>query len=257
MVKILKLVFIAGFIGLFSGALSSAFLYLLSLVTEIRTSNQHLIWGLPVLGLLLSFVMKRIPTHINQGVPYLIQELDNEKAPVSPWMAPFVFISSLGTHLFGGSAGREGVGVIMGASIAHVLPKFGSHFQNLRKFLLYGGIAAGFSSIFGTPLAAIVFAFELHAFRHIKRVDLLVCTTLASFSAFLISHLLGPTHQHFAVSLQINEVLPYILIAGFISGGGAHIFYWSYKAYSALISKLLPHLTMRLTLGALLISTLV
>jgi H+/Cl- antiporter ClcA len=257
MSKILKIIFIAAFIGLVSGALSSSFLHLLTRVTEIRHASPQFIWGLPLFGLIFSFVIKKVPHHINQGVPYILEELDNHKAHVSPWMAPFIFLSSIGTHLFGGSAGREGVGVIMGASAAHMLPRLSSHFQNVRKFLIFGGIAAGFSSIFGTPLAAIVFAFELHSFKHFKEIDLLTCTTLASFAALVVPYFFGPLHQHFEVSLNLNEVIPYILIVGIVSGIGANLFYWGFKGYTRFVSFLFPHLSTKLAVGGLMVSALV
>lgn len=242
------------FIGLLSGALSSAFLHALNFVTDLRLTHPELIWGLPFFGLILSFVIMKIPHHINQGVPYIIQEADHPQAKVSPWMTPFIFLSSLGTHLFGGSAGREGVGVIMGASIAHVLP---SGSKPSRELLIYGGMAAGFSSIFGTPMAAIVFSFELFGFREIKRWDLLLYTSLASLSAFFVSLYLGPDHQEYHVSLNLSEVLPYVLICGVISGIGGQLFYWGLKGYTKLISSLFPRLPMKLFFGGLMISVLV
>ncbi len=257
MSKIFKILFIATFIGFISGFLSSSFLHLLNKVTEIRQALPYLIWGLPLFGLMFSYIIKRIPHHINQGIPYFLEKFDNDKAHVSPWMAPYIFLSSLGTHLFGGSAGREGVGVIMGTSAAHLLPGLSFHFQNQRKFLIYGGIAAGFSSIFSTPLTAIVFAFELHAFKHIKEIDLLICTTLASLIALVVPYFFGPHHQHFLVSLNMNEIVPYILIAGLVSGLGANIFYWGFREYTRLVSSLFPSLPVKLAVGGLFVSILV
>jgi H+/Cl- antiporter ClcA len=253
----LKILFIPVFIGLTSGCLSSAFLYLLNEVTLLREKNPFLLYLLPLFGFLFSWVIRKIPHHINQGVPYILEELNNEKAKVSPWMAPFIFFSSLGTHLFGGSAGREGVGVIMGASAAHLLPKLNRSFENLRPYLIYGGMAAGFSSIFGTPLAAIIFSFELHSFKDLKDYKLLVCTILSSFIAFATSNYLGPSHQLFQVLFSWSEVIPYILLSGIISGFGAHFFYWGYKGYTRLISYLFPRLEIKLGLGSFFICFLV
>ena len=217
MSKISNVIIISIFVGTISGALSSLFLHSLSIMTSVRQSYPILIWGLPVFGLLFGLLIKKIPHHVNQGVPYILEELENEHAHVSPWMAPFIFMASLGTHLFGGSAGREGVGVIMGASAAHLMPKMRESYKEMRPFLIYSGIAAGFSSIFGTPLAAILFAFELHAFKHIKKAELVVCTTLASFIALLIPHLFGPTHQQFEVSFLFQGDLFFDVLIAAIS----------------------------------------
>lgn len=255
--KSFKLALIVLFIGIVSGALSSAFLHLLNVVTVFRENHSYLIFGLPLFGLAFALILKWIPHHINQGVPYILQELENEKATVSPWMAPFIFLSSLGTHLFGGSAGREGVGVIMGASAAHILPVFRSDLSNLRRYFIYAGISAGFSSIFGTPIAAIVFALELFGFKHIKHLDILFCTAIASLAGLIIPYYFGPAHHNFIVQAQLEEFIPYLLIAGVISGLGAHFFYWGYKGYTKLISHLFPHLMAKLGMGCLFISLLV
>lgn len=246
------------FIGMASAFFSSLFLYLLVHTSAFRLAHPGLIWGLPAFGLLFALVLKKIPHHINQGVPYILEEIENDEAKVSTWMAPFILLSSLGTHLFGGSAGREGVGVIMGASVAHYLPKFHQSFSQMRPFLIYGGIAAGFSSIFGTPLTAIIFAFELNAFKHWMKLELIICAVISAFSALIIQNILGPSHQHFQVSFDFNkELLFYVIIVIFSSGIGANAFYWGLKGYTKFISSLFPQLVHKLFMGGLLISCLV
>lgn len=258
MSKMIKIISVSLFVGTISGTLSSFFLYSLNEVTHIRQNYPYLIWGLPLFGFLFALLIKKIPHHINQGVPYILEELENGKAQVSPWMVPFIFISSLGTHLFGGSAGREGVGVIMGASAAHLLPRLRETYKEMRPFLIYSGIAAGFSSIFGTPIAAILFSFELHAFKDLRKMDLMICTIFASFVALLIPHLLGPGHQSFEVSFLLEgDLFYYVLIASITSGLGAQFFYWGLKGYTQLISSLFPRIEMKLLLGGLFISLLV
>lgn len=258
MSKFLKIIFISVFIGLVSGLLSSLFLLSLSAVTSIRSTHPLLIWGLPVFGLFFGLFIKKIPHHINQGVPYILSELENPEAKVSVWMTPFIFLSSLGTHLFGGSAGREGVGVIMGASAAHLLPKFKKEFQEWRAFLIYAGGASGFAAIFGTPFAAILFAFELHNFKNIKRWDLLLSTTLSSVIAFFIPDFMGVIHQQFTVGLEWNfNILAYVLLGSLAAGLGGQFFYWGLKGYTQLISRLFPRIEWKLMVGGLLISFLV
>lgn len=258
MSKISKIILIAIFVGLLSGALSSLFLHSLDWVTSIRIKHPVLIWGLPFWGLFLGAMIKRIPHHINQGVPYILHELENPKANVSPWMTPFIFIASLGSHIFGGSVGREGVGVIMGASSAHLFSAVRLPYEEMRPVLIYSGIAAGFSSIFGTPIAAILFAFELHKYKHLKSRKIFVCTAVASFVAFYISRYLAPSHMNFNVDYEMtSDIFFYLLIATLTSGIGGLIFYWSLKSYTKFISKIFPHIELKLFMGGLLVSTVV
>lgn len=254
----IKILFASVITGILASLWSSAFLYSLEWVTELRQLYPVMIWGLPVFGFLFALIVKKIPHHINQGVPYILEELENPTAHVSPWMAPFIFLSSLGTHLFGGSAGREGVGVVMGASLSHLIPDIRPAYKELRPFLIYSGIAAGFSSIFGTPLTAIIFSFELHQFKDRRKYLLVVAVTISSFSALVISHFLGPTHHHLHAQFPLDtRIIFYLLIAILTSAFGGQFFYWGLKAYTKLISKLVPHLEWKMFFGGLAVSILV
>lgn len=253
-----KLIILFIAIGLIAGFCSTTFLLSLDWVTNIRSNYHDLIWGLPIFGFIFGIVLKKLPHHIHQGVPYLIQELDNPKTKVSAWMTPFIFLSSVGTHLFGGSAGREGVGVIMGASSAHLFSKFFPSYQEIKPYLFYSGIAAGFSSIFGTPIAGIVFAFEIHHFKDIKNYFLILAAIVSSFTALIIPHLFHVSHSNYIVDFNFtSELVFYILIASITSGIGAHLFYWGLKGYTKLISKIIPSVEYKLFFGGFLISILV
>jgi H+/Cl- antiporter ClcA len=258
MSQILKLVILSLFVGIMSGALSSAFMHSLNFVTDLRLTHPLLIFGLPFYGFALGLLIKKIPHHINQGVPYIIQEIDNPDKKVSILTAPYIFLTALGTHLFGGSAGREGVGVLMGASIAHVLPTIHPIFKKIRGHLIYTGIAAGFSSIFGTPLAAMVFAFELHKFKEMKKLDLLFSTLFASLIADQVFHFLGPNHQKFEVTFNWDfHTTAASVVTGLVSGAGALLFFYGMKHFTHFISKLIPSIKWKLLTGGALVTSII
>jgi H+/Cl- antiporter ClcA len=257
MSKFIKHFFLFLYIGLVSGVLSSLFLYTLQAVTMFRSENPILIFGLPVFGFIFGILLKHIPSYINQGVPYIINEIDNEKEKVSILTAPFIFIASICTHLFGGSAGREGVGVLMGASAAHVLPKAHPTFQQMRTYLIYGGVAAGFASIFGTPLAGIVFAFELHWFKEIKKFDLIFTTVFSAVVAYFVNQYLGPEHVRFTVKISWDFFLIIsVILISLISAVGGLIFYFGMKgAHHALAHIRRPE--WKLFIGGFLICSII
>ena len=257
MSKIIKYFILFIYVGTISGILSSLFLYALELVTTIRVNHPQLIFGLPFFGFCFGLILKRLPKDINQGVPYIIQEIDNENHKVSVLTAPFIFLSSIATHLFGGSAGREGVGVLMGASAAHLLPKTHKIFEDARMHLIYGGVAAGFASIFGTPIAGILFAFELHGFKDLKRMDLIITTVLSAYIANAVTYYLGPVHAQYLVNIQWSLLswVSVILIGVLCSLGGL-IFYYGMK-FAHIFFKKIPHPEWKLFLGGALVASIV
>jgi H+/Cl- antiporter ClcA len=203
-------------------------------------------------------VIKHIPHYINQGVPYLVHEIENPNAKVSVWMTPFILISAVLTHLFGGSAGREGVGVIMGASIAQILPKFSQYFENRRQTLVCAGVAAGVSSIFGTPIAGIFFAYEIYHFRYLKNHYVARATIIAAIVAYWIGHLLSPPHERYSITFDWNlELVKYLGVASLTSGLGGLLFYWGMHYYTKLISFTFRDLYQKLFFGSCLIVLLV
>lgn len=244
--------------GVSAGVFSTVFLKGLYQVTQVRESHSWLIFGLPLFGLILAYIIKKIPNNVNEGVSYLLGASTDESRPISIWMAPYILISSLGTHLFGGSAGREGVGVIMGISLGQIFSKFSNSLKGRGYILIYSGIAAGFSSIFGTPLAAIIFSYELHQFKRVKNIPLFICTALSSIVAYYVTHILGLTHTNPIVNFDVNgTLLIYIILTALLSGLGARLFYYSIKYYTLSINKLLPSLAARFFIGALAISLLI
>ena len=258
MSKIFFIMIIAAFTGLASGLLSSGFLHSLEYVTIMRITHPELLWGLPFFGLILASVIQRVPHHVNQGVPYFLKELHNEQAPISIWMVPFIFLSALGTHLFGGSAGREGVGIILGVGVSQVFPKCHEIFRGLREHLIYAGISGGFASIFGTPLAAIVIAFEFHQFKDIKKIDLVLSSIVSSVCGYVAFLYLSPMHMIMKVSFPpFREIIPYVLVAGLICGIAGQFFYWGLKGYGKLVSYLFPSLHVKLFVGGLFIALFV
>ena len=256
--KILKNVILLVYVGVVSGILSSFFLYSLTYVTTLRTNNPILIFGLPFYGLLFGLFLKKIPPYINQGIPYFVKEIDNHDEKVSTLTAPFIFLSSLGTHVFGGSAGREGVGVLMGASAAHILPKTYPTFERMRIHLIYAGVAAGFSSIFGTPLAGLVFAFEIHRFKEVRKYDLFFTTMFSALIADRVTRYLGPAHPEYSVSFNWEVLtLGISCLIGLISGIGALVFYFGMKEFTHQISKAIHSIEWKLFAGGALVSLVI
>ncbi len=159
--SLLKWVLIAFVVGAFAGSASAVFLLLLEWAKETRDSHNWLLFFLPVGGVLVAACYKFWGGNVVKGNNLLIEEVQKPSKVISFLMAPLVLLGTIITHVCGGSAGREGTAVQMGAAIADQL-NFIKNFSNeSRKILIMCGMAAGFASLFGTPLAGTLFAMEI------------------------------------------------------------------------------------------------
>ncbi|WP_420718270.1 chloride channel protein [Pyxidicoccus sp. MSG2] len=152
---------LGGVVGCVCGVASAVFLYLLDRATHFRESHEALVYALPLAGLLLGAVYGRWGGPVRGGNNLVLDAVHEDDAQVPLRMAPMVLVGTVLTHLFGGSAGREGTAVQMGGSLADVLARRLGVGPDTRREMLAAGIAGGFGSVFGTPVAGAVFGLEV------------------------------------------------------------------------------------------------
>src|SRR5690606_10600557 len=148
-----KWMVIAAALGLCVGTVSAGFLFSLEWATAVRESNRWLIAFLPVAGLIIGWVYHHWGRTVEAGNNLLIDTIHKPGKVIPFKMAPFVYVGTIATHLFGGSAGREGTALQMAGAIADQFSKPLRLTPNERKVLIIAAVAAGFGSVFGTPLA--------------------------------------------------------------------------------------------------------
>ena len=144
-----------------AGSASAFFLWALDVVTVWHWSHPMVLWGLPVAGFLVGLLYHRMGKEAERGSNLIIDEIHEPGGGVPGRMAPLVLIGTLVTHAFGGSAGREGTAVQMGGGLAGWLARLVKVDGESRRVMLMCGVAAGFGSVFGTPLAGAIFALEV------------------------------------------------------------------------------------------------
>ncbi len=147
-------------VGTLSGSASAIFLLSLDWVSGIRDAHLWLLAGLPLAGFTIGYCYHRYGSGVEKGNNLILEGIYTPQPTLSLRMAPFVLFGTLITHLFGGSAGREGTAVQMGASLAAQLGKRFTLDAATVRILLICGVAGGFASVFGTPLAGAVFSLE-------------------------------------------------------------------------------------------------
>ncbi|KFF20798.1 voltage-gated chloride channel family protein [Chryseobacterium sp. JM1] len=207
-------------IGGLVGTASAEFLQSLEWATQFRESHIWLIALLPVAGFLIGLLYHYYGKDVEAGNNLLIDNIHDPKEIIPFKMAPFVYLGTIVTHFFGGSAGREGTALQMAGAIADQLSKPFKLDKNERKILLIAAIAAGFGSIFGTPLAGAVFALEVFLIGRI-RYNAIFPAFASAILADLTTNLWNVKHTHYHIDLIPKlEFLPilYSILAGIAFG---------------------------------------
>lgn len=187
--------------AIITGSFTALFLFLLDKVTHLRWQNEYLLFLLPLAGVLIQYSYLKFGKTSTKGNDLIIDEIHKPGGGVPKRMLPFVFISTIITHLFGGSAGREGTAVQMGGSI---FGTFNSVFKLPRhesRLLLMSGIAAGFGAVFGTPAAGAVFAIEVLTIGKTRYGALFPCLMASIIGDFTCSAW-GIHHTTYSISFQ-------------------------------------------------------
>ena len=206
-------------VGTVGGLLGALFHHALHFVTHLRTEHNWLIFLLPLGGLLSVAIYRVFGLRNNRGTNEIIDAILDGK-PVSPMVAPVIFLASAITHLFGGSAGREGAALQLGGSVASGIGKLLNLSEKDRTVLIMSGMSAVFAGLFGTPLTATIFCMEFESVGTLFTPALLPCY-LAAFVASRVSFALGVHAETYilstAVSLGVATVLRFAVLAVLIS----------------------------------------
>ena len=249
--------FLGCVMGILGGLIGAGFHHTLHFVTHLRQENGWLILLLPVGGGLTVWLYKLLKLQTNRGTNEIIDAaLDGR--PISPLIAPGIFLASSFTHLFGGSAGREGAALQLGGSIASLLgKKMNLRPENLRIFIM-SGMSAVFAGLFGTPLTACLFTMEFESVGTLFSPALLPCF-LAAYIASLVSGNLGVHAEVFpldrVLQLQFGNFWKILLLAIAISLLGIFMCHFFHKA-EHLAKHHVKNPWLRICLGGVIISGL-
>ncbi|SHM28047.1 voltage-gated chloride channel family protein [Flavobacterium xinjiangense] len=251
-----KWVSICILIGLFSGTASAFFLVALEWVTQIREHNNWIIWLLPVGGLIIGLGYYYFGQEVVKGNNLLLEEYENPQKTIPLKMAPLVLLGTLITHLFGGSAGREGTAVQMGGAIADQFTSLFKLDNSERKIVLILGISAGFASIFGTPLAGALFALEVLYFSKINFKSILLSFVVA-YAAYFTVELWKVKHTHYSIPV-VPEItftsLLWTILVSLLYGLAAMLFSRSTHFWQNLFSKTIPFPPLRPFIGGIILA---
>ncbi|MEK0437902.1 MAG: chloride channel protein [Opitutales bacterium] len=175
-------------VALIVGAAGAGFLHALEAVTQLFRSTPWLIVSLPFIGLLTLWLYRGPLKASAGGTKTLIQAIKAPSNPLPASMGPSIIGTTLLSHLGGASVGREGTALQMGGAIADQGSRWIDLNESERRTLILCGVSAGFAAVFGTPVAAAVFALEFVRVRSWAILPCLACGFLADLAGQKLFH---------------------------------------------------------------------
>jgi H+/Cl- antiporter ClcA len=218
------------------GSVIALFLWLLAAAIQYRFNHKWLLFLLPLAGLLIHFIYQTIGKSSEKGNSLIMDEIHQEGAGVPKQMAPVILVTTILTHLFGGSAGREGTAVQIGGSMAAMYGNWLKLDRPEMRIILTAGIAAGFGAVFGTPMTGAIFALEVLTIGKIKYnlfVPALIAGLVGDFAvrAWHVSHVhyhidsLSNQNSLFAKYLHLDPLLlAKVVVAAVLFGATSFLF---------------------------------
>ncbi len=252
-----KWISLSALVGVACGMASAMFLAVLEYTTHFREGSPWLLYLLPVGGLIVGGAYHFWGSSVEGGNNLIIDEFHDPQTVIPFRMAPLVLLGTIFTHLFGGSAGREGTAVQMGGSIADQFTHLFKMNRDERRTLLMAGMAGGFGSVFGVPFAGTIFGLEVLAIGRLHLWGIVECA-VAAFVAHHVTLALGIHHTNYvhpAVELQLTSLNGlYAILAGVLFGLAARLFAFLTDNIKALSKKVIAYLPLRAFAGGIIIS---
>ena len=208
-VTLLKWMVLGGVIGLVGGIIGSLFHIGVDTATQMRLAHPWVLYLMPVGGLAIVGLYRLTKTE-GKGTNDIIASVHfGEQVP--GLLVPVIFVSTVITHLCGGSAGREGAALQIGGGIGYQAGRLLRLGEKDLPLATLCGMSGVFSALFGTPLTATVFALEVISVGVLYYAGLVPCLT-AALTGYLVSVLMGVPPTRFTVTVPGLEVRTMLLV---------------------------------------------
>ena len=212
---LLRWVILSILTGMAVGAVSSVLALAVKYVTGLRETHNWFLYALPAAGLLIVLLYRACGITEDKGTNLVIQSIvRGDHLP--PVMAPLILVSTVLTHMFGGSSGRESAGLQIGGCIGHNIGKFCRLTEEDNKTITMCGMSAAFSALFGTPMAAAFFAMEIESVGVMYYNALIPCVISALVSK-AFAGALGIAPEFFSVRIMPEISVNHMVLTAFFA----------------------------------------
>lgn len=246
----IRWIFFACVIGIVVGGIGAGFHRAIVGVTEFRMEHPWILFGLPFAGLLIVWLYQISDMSRDQGTNLVIISV-RDNAPLRLRTAPLIIVTTILTHLFGGSSGREGAALQMGSSISASVGRLMRLDDKDERIIKMCGMAAGFAALFGTPLTAAVFAMEVVSVGVMYYAAIVPCL-LSALIAMMTANALGGHAEVFSIAavLQMTPLaLGKVIVLGMLCALVAVFFCHVFNIVHHFYAKYLPNLYIRAAIG--------
>lgn len=253
---LLRWIILAGATGIVLGLIGGAFARCITYVTGFRTTHPWMLYLLPLAGLAIVAMYQLDPSR--SGTNRVLEGISGGKY-VPLRMAPLIMISTILTHAFGGSAGREGAALQLGGSIGGTLGKWIKMDEYDQKIMIMCGMSAAFSALFGTPLTATVFSMEVVSVGIMQYAALVPCS-IAALTAREMAVLIGAEGEHFTIPSGIPmdaRNITLVILLALLCAAVSILFCFILHRTEHFYQKCVPNEWIRVVSGALMIILLV
>ena len=250
-----KWLLLGSLLGLIGGLVGGAFHECVELAVGLREKTPWLVWLLPLGGLVIAWLYHWTKTKLDTN---LVIRAIHTQQPVNAVMLPLIYVSSVISHLFGASVGREGAALQIGGTLGYQCGRLFRMDEGDRHLMVMAGMSAVFAANFGTPIAAALFSVEVATVGVMHYAGLVPCM-VAAVTANFVAEAMGVHPMHFTLP-QIPAVtaLNFLRVSalGVVCAVVSIVFCLCLHRGEHLAKKKIPNAFVRVFIGGLVLALL-